>query len=224
MKLISRHLPSPAMIVACIALTVALGGTGYAAIRLPANSVGTKQLKKKAVTSPKVKDNSLTGADIRESTLGSVPQAANATLATTATNATNATHATSADSAVAATGLPGPLASLQTLRGTFGLAGHKDAGGGFVDEVAISFPIPLAASPTTFDVVPVGGPPTANCPGTLAAPSALAGHLCLYENELAGATGISSGLVSRFGASIFPSGVANGANYETDGTWAVTAP
>jgi hypothetical protein len=64
-----RRSPSPAMVVACIALIVALGGTGYAAIILPANSVGTKQLKRNAVVSKKVKNNSITGADVRESTL-----------------------------------------------------------------------------------------------------------------------------------------------------------
>ena len=51
--------PSPSMVVALIALFVALGGTGYAALKLPANSVGTKQLKKNAVTGAKVKDFSL---------------------------------------------------------------------------------------------------------------------------------------------------------------------
>jgi hypothetical protein len=81
------RLPSPAMIVACIALLIALGGTSYAAIKLPKNSVGTKQLKKNAVTSPKVKDNSITGADVLESSLGIVPSATNATTATTAGDA-----------------------------------------------------------------------------------------------------------------------------------------
>jgi hypothetical protein len=47
--------PSPAMAVALLALFVALGGTGYAALTLPKNSVGTKQLKKHAVTLKKVK-------------------------------------------------------------------------------------------------------------------------------------------------------------------------
>ena len=47
--------PSPAMVVACAALFVALSGVGYTAIVLPANSVGTKHLKKNAVTSAKVK-------------------------------------------------------------------------------------------------------------------------------------------------------------------------
>jgi hypothetical protein len=65
MKLLTSLRPSPAMVVACIALAVALGGTSYAAIKLPKNSVGTRQLKKNAVTSPKVKDRSLLARDFR---------------------------------------------------------------------------------------------------------------------------------------------------------------
>jgi len=38
---VTRSLPSPAMVVACAALAVALGGAGYAARKLPRNSVGT---------------------------------------------------------------------------------------------------------------------------------------------------------------------------------------
>ena len=93
------RLPSPAMVVACLALLIALGGTSYAAIKLPKNSVGTKQLKTNAVTSPKVKNNSLTGSDILESSLGQVQSAANAANAANATNATNATTATTAANA-----------------------------------------------------------------------------------------------------------------------------
>lgn len=48
------HLPSPALIVACIALVVALGGVSYAAGVLPANSVGAKQIKKRAVGLQKI--------------------------------------------------------------------------------------------------------------------------------------------------------------------------
>ena len=40
--------PSPAMVVAITALIVALGGTGYAALKLPKSSVGTAQLKRNA--------------------------------------------------------------------------------------------------------------------------------------------------------------------------------
>jgi hypothetical protein len=61
--------PSPALIVACLALLVALGGTGYAAIALPANSVGTRQLKNNAVVSSKVKNRSLLRVDFKRGQL-----------------------------------------------------------------------------------------------------------------------------------------------------------
>ena len=48
-----RRLPSPALVVACIALLVALGGTGYAQFKLPRNSV----------SSVHVRDNSLLRKD-----------------------------------------------------------------------------------------------------------------------------------------------------------------
>jgi hypothetical protein len=54
MRRLVRHRPSPAMVVALIALFVTLGGVGYAAVTLPRNSVGAAQLKKGAVTPPKV--------------------------------------------------------------------------------------------------------------------------------------------------------------------------
>jgi hypothetical protein len=63
------------MIVAIVALVVAMVGTGYAASLLPKNSVGTKQIKKNAVTSAKVKNKTLTGKDINLNKLGTVPSA-----------------------------------------------------------------------------------------------------------------------------------------------------
>ena len=56
--------PSPALVIAVIALFVALGGTTYAATSLPKNSVGSKQLKKNAVTSKKIKNGSVTSGKI----------------------------------------------------------------------------------------------------------------------------------------------------------------
>ena len=57
--------PSPAMVVACIALAIALGGTSYAALVLPRNSVGNKQLRTNAVTSAKVRNGSLQTKDFK---------------------------------------------------------------------------------------------------------------------------------------------------------------
>ena len=59
--------PSPATLIAMLALFVALGGSSYAALQLPRGSVGTKQLRNNAVTSPKVKNNSLLVRDFRAS-------------------------------------------------------------------------------------------------------------------------------------------------------------
>jgi hypothetical protein len=85
MKRLTARTPSPAMIVALISLVVAMAGTTYAAIKLPKNSVGSKQLKKNsvttakikkdAVTGAKVKKQSLTGEDINLAKLGTVPSA-----------------------------------------------------------------------------------------------------------------------------------------------------
>jgi hypothetical protein len=105
---ISRHH------LALIALFVALGGTSYAAVQLPAGSVGTKQLRKNAVTakkirngavtSVKIQDNGVKGADVNEASLAEVP---NASHADSATNATNASHATTAGTATDALALSG---------------------------------------------------------------------------------------------------------------------
>ncbi len=57
--------PSAALIVSVIALVVALGGTSYAAFTLPANSVGTKQLKNGAVTNEKLGNGSVGTARIK---------------------------------------------------------------------------------------------------------------------------------------------------------------
>ena len=62
-----RALPHPqhATVIAYLALFVALGGVSYAAITLPANSVGTKQIKKRAVTKAKLKKGAVTTAKIK---------------------------------------------------------------------------------------------------------------------------------------------------------------
>jgi len=94
--------PSPALVVAFVALLIALGGTSYAAFRLPRNSVGTKQLKHNAVTASKIKNGAVTASKINTSGL-TVPNALHANSADSATNATNATHATTAGTATNAT-------------------------------------------------------------------------------------------------------------------------
>lgn len=57
--------PSAPLVISCLALFVALGGTSYAVSKLPRNSVGTAQLKNNAVNSAKVKDGSLLARDFK---------------------------------------------------------------------------------------------------------------------------------------------------------------
>jgi hypothetical protein len=57
--------PSPAMVVACVALLVALGGTSVAAVgQLGRNTVGTLQLKNSAVTNAKLRNNAVNSSKV----------------------------------------------------------------------------------------------------------------------------------------------------------------
>jgi hypothetical protein len=101
---VNRLLPSPAMVVACTSLVIALGGTGYAAAK-----INGKSLKNRSVASSKLMRDSVGGTEIRENTLQTVPRAASAgqaehaALADAAARAENAGHA---DSAATAADLP----------------------------------------------------------------------------------------------------------------------
>jgi hypothetical protein len=67
-RLFSRR-PSPAMLVALLALFVALGGSSYAALQLPNNSVGSKKLKNNAVTSKKIKNGAVNSDKVKNGSL-----------------------------------------------------------------------------------------------------------------------------------------------------------
>jgi hypothetical protein len=55
--------------VGLLALFVALGGTAYAAVNLPPNSVGAKQIKDNAVTAAKIKRNAVNSSKVKNGSL-----------------------------------------------------------------------------------------------------------------------------------------------------------
>jgi hypothetical protein len=88
-----RFRPSPAMVVASIALFVAIGGISWAAAtigtddikngavtksKIHKKAVAKKKIKNNAVTTKKIADNAVNGDKVDESTLGTVPSATNA--------------------------------------------------------------------------------------------------------------------------------------------------
>ena len=62
-----RHRPSPAMVVACLALLVALGGSSIAAVNalVPRNSVGPAQIRPNAVSTSELRNGAVTNAKLR---------------------------------------------------------------------------------------------------------------------------------------------------------------
>jgi hypothetical protein len=75
MRLLGKHRPSPAMVVASIALLVALGGTSIAAVsQLGANTIGKVQLKNNAVGSTEVINRSLLALDFKRGQLPRGPR------------------------------------------------------------------------------------------------------------------------------------------------------
>lgn len=222
-----RIKPSPAMVIACAALLVALGGTSIAAVNatVPNNSVGTPQLKNNAVTGIKVKNRTLRAVDFA---LGQIPKGPRG-LAGPAGPAGPA----GAAGAAGATGPAGPfvdtLPSGKTLRGNFAGRARTTLAGQDM-QIDITFAFPLASAPAAHYIASGAAAPAA-CPGNAGSPSAAAGHLCVYESAPAiNATGRvfdpiggADGEANRYGGGVAASATAVG-DFRVRGSWAVTAP
>ena len=79
MRRFIRRRPSPAMVVAGLALLLVLGGTSIAAVTaVPNNSVGSAQLKNNAVTAAKIASNAVTSGKIAANAVTGAKITANA--------------------------------------------------------------------------------------------------------------------------------------------------
>jgi hypothetical protein len=209
-----------ANVISVLALFVALGGASYAALELPRNSVGTTQLRNGAVTRAKVNPKLLAALKGRRGVRGR----------------TGAAGAAGAPGAAGVTGAAGllldALPSGKSLRGVYsvgggdGLKANSETGWS-----AVTFQLPLASAPTPH-FISKGSTPPAECPGNVSSPAAAPGHLCVYEGgQVANGpvvvfdptTQYTSGS-SRFGFGLYVTPGFDHYEYETHGTWAVTAP
>src|SRR3954451_2975860 len=130
MQWLRRHRPSPALVVACLALAVALGGTSYAAVALPAGSVGTKQLQNGAVIEPKVRDHSLLARDFARGQLPQGPQGIPGPPGSAGPSGTQGPKGDSATKSFAVISPAGPNPTIGAQSGVVGV-GHGDMDGEF---------------------------------------------------------------------------------------------
>ncbi len=222
---------------------VALGGTSYAAISLPRNSVGTAQLRSQAVkrsdigagavTSVKVKDFSLLARDFKRGQLSAGPQGAPGPPGEQGVQGPEGTAGRDGTP-----GQPGASAFGSTIPSGTTVTGiiHHESDCTVDCEYGASFPSPAPAgeslnnSEVNFapDLSALSTDDDASCTGTTSSPTAPAGRVCLYffdQNNVSSVAGFTDGVANgRFGfyANITP--VTAGAATRVTATWAYTAP
>jgi len=171
MKRIVGLRPSPALVISCIALAIALGGTSYAAVNLAPGTVGTKQLKRGAVTSLKVKDRSLLARDFK---LGQLPRGLRGLKGDKGDKGDAGAPGAAGRSALTS------LQSGETIRGTIGTRENNLVA---ADEIGVTatFPIPAAIALDDAHVNVDGNDEAAGeCAGTASNPTAAPGYVCVY--------------------------------------------
>jgi hypothetical protein len=88
MQRIKALRPTPALVLAFVALFAAMGGFGYAAVKMKPNSVKTKNIRNGAVTTDKIANGAVTTPKLAPDAVA--PNATNAANAVNAMNAANA--------------------------------------------------------------------------------------------------------------------------------------
>ena len=130
MKQLKSRRPSPAMVVAVIALVVALAGTAYAA-----QTINGGAIKKQTIGAGKLKHKTLTGYQINTNQLGVVPAAQRAShtywaVVNNPTGAGNAALARASDATISAAEGGGAVAVTFPINvsGCANVAGRNNAG------------------------------------------------------------------------------------------------
>jgi hypothetical protein len=188
-----------------------IGAGAVIASSIKNNVVTSNKLNDKAVTTNKLNDKAVTTGKLGNEAV-TAPILANGSI-------------TPAKLSKEFGALINPLKTGQTLQGSFAIGGAGEKMTVAIDGESFQFPLANAPAAT---VIPVGGPATPGCPGagSVQAPSAVAGNLCLYVTS---ATNLKT--LTAPGAGLTRLGFALEATAEDDvkpfsayGQWAVTAP
>jgi hypothetical protein len=226
---------SYANVAASAALFLALGGSAYAAIELPANSVGTKQIRAHAVTLKKINPGALKALKGDQGPVG--PQGLKGDAG--GTGPTGATGVT---------GMPGTsvfastIPSGTTVTGAWGmrdiapqLAGNNNP----IEVVSfpVKAPVPLTDATVNTGANTAAGDPDPSCTGTADNPTAPPGEVCVYISTASNASvtgfalsnpgsGVSSAADAYgFTVRLLDAGtVGDTSTLKAFGTWAYTAP
>jgi hypothetical protein len=225
------RMPSPALVIALIALFIAMGGTGYAASQSTATVAASATAKIKKVNSRVSRVARLLNtvrAQIASISLTPGPQGP---AGPRGERGERGEKGEKGDK-----GEPGPitgtLPSGVTLRGTFALRQELPAAGR-EGQTQIAFGFSLSAAPTPHYIA-FGTAPPAECPGTPTDPKANPGHLCIYEGAAPinstnrgefdpSSPGGTENVATTYGAGVFMDATAAG-DTRIRGSWAVTAP
>ena len=191
----------------------------------------------------RIKANSLTGKQINESTLATVPSATNAERAQSAATSTNAQRATNADNALALGGTAAAgyltfatrtIPSGLTVTGAFGIASNVTTLTTPTNDISEVVQLPgLAPSDLSDETVNFANTPAAvdvdlSCTGTATAPTAPPGKVCLYLTSTQGGTTTVDGQAIPLLPGSRAGFVVHAADLDSAvgafGTWAYTAP
>ena len=221
---------SPAFVVAMVALFVALTGT---AVATTSALITGNQIKNGSITGLDVKNKSLTARDFRGSVRG--PRGFTGAAGAKGDNGEKGDKGDKGDTGATGPFPGGDIPAGKTLRGNW-IASAISAGAGQQSAYdPIEFGFRFAAAPTAYLLAP-GAAPTPECPGTLEAPEASPGSLCLYTQSNSNVSsrsvcnplnntcsGSPSTQTNRYGTVVRVDATAAGLFYSW-GTWAATSP
>lgn len=166
-----------ANVMVVILTFIVLGGGAYAMTSLPANSVGTRQIRDGAVTGPKLAKSTLRELERLVKKYSPAPDH----LTAGPPGAQGPIGLTGPQGPKGDPGLPGgTVPGGVTLRGVVVASMTEPTSGSFAIGTGVSFGGSRLSSRPVAHLLPPEASPTKECPGSNAEPEATGGNLCIY--------------------------------------------